>query len=365
MSILQKSNKKASARQQINIKGVKDGVLMLPRNQYRVVYEVSSINFELKSEDEQDALIDTYESFLNSLPCPLQSLLPKIAVALIVTAIVWIMAALIIKMIRVRHLTRRKIVFLELTPPAQVDKTREATQRLFSVLHGLKEGRATLDKALGHNVVLSLEVLATREKGIRYVASGAEADIVNLEQTIAAYVPEARIRRIEKPNSPAGRLIEVKQSGHFAYPLHDHVSYDQHDPMAFLTGAMTKLASGEAMSFQMVVSPVKVREAGVIAKRIFHNEELLYQLGRRRVPLIGRLFGVIDSILFSILDSIGEGISSTHKSYKTQHAAEQHRQQAAMKIKPARTLSVFEQELAEAVNNKLNQSLFRVTFARL
>lgn len=47
---------------------------MLPRNQYRAVFEVSSVNFELKSEDEQDALIDTYESFLNSLPCPMQIL---------------------------------------------------------------------------------------------------------------------------------------------------------------------------------------------------------------------------------------------------------------------------------------------------
>ncbi len=45
---------------------------MLDDNQYRVVYEVSSVNFELKSEEEQDVLIDTYESFLNSLPCPLQ-----------------------------------------------------------------------------------------------------------------------------------------------------------------------------------------------------------------------------------------------------------------------------------------------------
>lgn len=74
MSILQKSNKKTSSRQQINIKGVKDGILMLPNNQYRVVLEVSSINFELKSDDEQDALIDTYESFLNSLPSSLQIL---------------------------------------------------------------------------------------------------------------------------------------------------------------------------------------------------------------------------------------------------------------------------------------------------
>jgi len=72
VSILQKSNKKASARQQINIKGVRDGILLLPNNQYRIVLEVSSVNFELKNDDEQDALIDTYESFLDSLPCPLQ-----------------------------------------------------------------------------------------------------------------------------------------------------------------------------------------------------------------------------------------------------------------------------------------------------
>lgn len=72
MSILQKSSKKTSARQQINIKGVRGNMLLLPQDQYRVVIEVSPVNFELKSEEEQDALIDTYESFLNSLPCPLE-----------------------------------------------------------------------------------------------------------------------------------------------------------------------------------------------------------------------------------------------------------------------------------------------------
>lgn len=72
MSILTKSNKKLSSRRQINIKGVRDGVLLLPGNQYRVVLKASSINFELKSEDEQDAIIETYQSFLNSLACPVQ-----------------------------------------------------------------------------------------------------------------------------------------------------------------------------------------------------------------------------------------------------------------------------------------------------
>jgi hypothetical protein len=74
MSILRKSNSSMSSRRQININGVQDNVLMLPDNEYRLVCSTSSINFELMSEAEQDALIDTYQSFLNSLPCPIQIL---------------------------------------------------------------------------------------------------------------------------------------------------------------------------------------------------------------------------------------------------------------------------------------------------
>ena len=74
MSILQKSNKKLSSRRQIDIKGARDNVLLLPGGRYRMILQVSAVNFELKSEAEQDALIDTYQSFLNALPCPLQVL---------------------------------------------------------------------------------------------------------------------------------------------------------------------------------------------------------------------------------------------------------------------------------------------------
>ncbi len=72
MSILKKSNKPNSSRTQIRIKGVRDGVLLLPGSKYRTVLESSSINFELMSEEEQDALIDAYQSFLNSLSSDIQ-----------------------------------------------------------------------------------------------------------------------------------------------------------------------------------------------------------------------------------------------------------------------------------------------------
>jgi hypothetical protein len=75
MLLLNKSKSKSSSRRQINIKEVKDSILILPQNQYRIVLETSSINFELKSEEEQDVLIDSFQNFLNALPCHIQILI--------------------------------------------------------------------------------------------------------------------------------------------------------------------------------------------------------------------------------------------------------------------------------------------------
>ncbi len=75
MWLLQKSKSKISSRKQIQIKEVKDDVLILPNNEYRLAIETSSINFELKSEEEQDSIIDNFQNFLNSLPNKVQILI--------------------------------------------------------------------------------------------------------------------------------------------------------------------------------------------------------------------------------------------------------------------------------------------------
>lgn len=72
MRFLNKNSKKESSRKQIQIKEVRDGILILPYNKYRMILETSSVNFELKSDEEQDVLLDSFQNFLNSLPCPLQ-----------------------------------------------------------------------------------------------------------------------------------------------------------------------------------------------------------------------------------------------------------------------------------------------------
>ena len=74
MWLLKKSLNKISSRKQIAIKEVRDGILVLPNNEHRLIIETSSVNFELKSEAEQDVLIDSFQTFLNSLPTKLQIL---------------------------------------------------------------------------------------------------------------------------------------------------------------------------------------------------------------------------------------------------------------------------------------------------
>ena len=68
-------NNKASSAQQIDIEDITDGVLKLPGNHYRIILSVSSINFQLKSDEEQDAIIDAFEGFLNSLGFAIQILI--------------------------------------------------------------------------------------------------------------------------------------------------------------------------------------------------------------------------------------------------------------------------------------------------
>lgn len=51
----------------LEIKDIREGVLLLKNNTIRGVMMVSSINFALKSEEEQTAIIYAFQSFLNSL----------------------------------------------------------------------------------------------------------------------------------------------------------------------------------------------------------------------------------------------------------------------------------------------------------
>lgn len=56
----------------LEIKDIREGVLMLKNNDLRGILMISSMNFALKSDEEQSAIIYAFQSFLNSLDFPCQ-----------------------------------------------------------------------------------------------------------------------------------------------------------------------------------------------------------------------------------------------------------------------------------------------------
>jgi type IV secretory pathway VirB4 component len=56
----------------IQIQELRDGVLLLKDGSLRAVVKVSAVNFELRSSDEQAAILQQFGSFLNSIDFPIQ-----------------------------------------------------------------------------------------------------------------------------------------------------------------------------------------------------------------------------------------------------------------------------------------------------
>lgn len=61
-----------STQQVVSIREIRDDVIFLKDGSIRAVIEVSAINFELRSEDEQIAIIQNFQKFINSLDFPVQ-----------------------------------------------------------------------------------------------------------------------------------------------------------------------------------------------------------------------------------------------------------------------------------------------------
>ncbi len=61
-----------STKQLVEIADIQDAVIVLKNRSLRMVLEVSAINFELRSEEEQNAILQNFQSFLNSIDFPVQ-----------------------------------------------------------------------------------------------------------------------------------------------------------------------------------------------------------------------------------------------------------------------------------------------------
>ncbi|HUB92972.1 MAG TPA: DUF87 domain-containing protein [Verrucomicrobiae bacterium] len=295
-------------------------------------------------------------------------LLPIVSAALGVLVVLYVLLVVSYRLLQWRRAFHQQTIWLELTPPAHTIRTARSTQELFAIIHGFRHGRSFRDKLLHHEVILSLEIVSTRKLGIRYLIQVDRKLAGSLHQIVTSYLPEIKVAEVEAPASDAEddeQVMEFKQTEHYAFPFAAHRTLDEHDPVAYLTGMMTKLLNDEQIRFQIILTPVRLREANILARKILGNEDLLAHLSGHSLPFVSRITGLLSTASFGVADAIGEVYhGSTKQSYSGSYdstRANYESLQVAKRQRPTRTLSAFELEVMESMHRKLNQPLFRVS----
>ena len=177
-------------------------------------------------------------------------------------------------------------MLLELTPPAFTEKESYTTDQLFSIIHSLGSQRSVKDKLLGTQTRFSFEIVSTQNDGIRYLIRTSPKQVNTLRKSLLSYLPHLRVKTVNEylPKESDNfkkyfyKIIEFKLSGHFAFSLKRQSELDKHDPIAYITGQMTKLDPGELISLQLVLSPIKNRGTKKIAKLISANGDVVKYL---------------------------------------------------------------------------------------
>lgn len=189
----------------------------------------------------------------------------------------------VLKLLFLRYALKQSYTIFEVKPLQTTEQAPYTTQQLFNLIHGLARQQGWLHKLLRNNKSYSFEIVSTKEQGIRYLIRINEEDAELLKKSLLSYLPGLSVKEVDDyldKNLVKSqiKIIEFKLANHFAFPLKKQESLEKHDPIAYTTGAMTKLGDDELISFQIVVSPVHkavVPDVKRISQLIYANKDLM------------------------------------------------------------------------------------------
>ncbi len=255
-----------------------------------------------------------------------------------------------------------QIVILELTPPASTEKTSYTTQQLFLVVNSLGRQRSLWDRLIGKKILFSFEIVSTHDQGIRYLIKTSSDQVNNLRRSLLAYLPQVKLNIVEDYFLTEKKsfvkchykIIEFKQERPFPYSLRRQNMLEEHDPVAYITGMMTKLAPNELISFQLILSPVHLTASGTIKRKILRNENVFeyidshYSFGSLfRFPLFF-ITQLISLFQWSISTLISDIFTTNSFSIKNL-------------IGVQNSLSSFQQQAIKLIEEKIDQPLFETS----
>lgn len=154
--------------------------------------------------------------------------------------------------------SNKPVVFLEIAPPAATEQSSFTTTQLFTSVHGLLRQRPLIYRLFDVSKSCSFEIYSTKDMGIRYVMKVLADDAAIIKKNLIAYLPGIQVTNIKDYLSPLnqGHVLDINLVRHFAFPLKKQDNLKEYDPIAYITGTMTKLEENELVAVQMIISPV-------------------------------------------------------------------------------------------------------------
>lgn len=215
------------------------------------------------------------------------------------TVLKLIKIALSLKVLRAPH------SLLEIKPLRKTEQSSYSTQQLFNLFHNIANQKTLIERIFGAHKNLSLEIVSTKTDGIRYIVRVPNHMTSLVRNSLLSYLPGIKIDTISEylPQlSTSTTLAELALSNHFVFPLKSQENLDQNDPIAYLTGTMTKLEPDDLLAFQIVISPVTkkwIPEISRISKLIYTRKDLLLSIQNNSTVFSSLEFTF--SILFQML----------------------------------------------------------------
>lgn len=271
---------------------------------------------------------------------------------LIVAVLVWVLR----KIVAYRYLRAQPTTILVLTPPAGSEQASYTTEQFHKVVDSLGSARTRYERLIGYHPVFAFELPANYRDGTRFVVRLPSDCAASFEQQLTAYVPALKCQVVTDYLDPLleqndqAQILEFHLSRHYLFSLAAHDKLAQHDPMAYITSAMTQLLSDEQIVLQYLVTPRRPRSAirhgnalhmGKMPNVFAPHRSLPRQIA---VTVIALPFRILMQIIWFISSALSPGDNTGDRT--GYQSASQYSDDA--------------KELMVAFRNKLSQPLFQV-----
>lgn len=233
---------------------------------------------------------------------------PWLFLVLIASALLWLVywvAKLYVTWLE----SKRPTIIFEVLPPTSTEQSSYTTTQLFSSVYGLLRQRNWIYRLLDVLKSYSFEIVSSKDQGIRYILRVPEEDASIVKKSLISYLPGIQVKESEdyiNPNFRNGHVIEIKSTNNFAFPLKKQDNLKEYDPIAYVTGTMTKLTENEQVAVQIIISPISHSNNQVISRlrsTFLNNKDVFSDLkssGQVSLIFASIIYLVLQILLFPV-----------------------------------------------------------------